>query len=170
MLKRTVIIVFIMGLISACASFYEVSHDFNQQFEQGNIDLALEQLQSDRQYAKTNIKFLYYLNNGLLLSMKGQYSESNIFFEKAFLFGEDYKVNYAAEVASYFTNPLVTVYRGEDHEHLMPLYYKAINFMKMLQYDEALVECKRLNIRLQQLADKYKSPKKFQRDAFLFFG
>ncbi len=167
MLKRAVIIIIIMGLLSACASFYEVSHDFNQQFEQGNIDLALEQLQNDRQYAKTNIKFLYYLNTGLLLSMKGQYKESNIFFEKAFIFGEDYKVNYAAEGASYFTNPLVTVYRGEDHEHLMPLYYKAINFMKMLKYDEALVECKRLNIRLQQLADKYKSPKKFQRDAFI---
>lgn len=167
MLKGTVISVFVIGLISACASFYEVSHDFNQQFEQGNIDLALEQLQRDRQYAKTNIKFLYYLNNGLLLSMKGRYAESNIFFEKAFLFGEDYKIRYAAEVVSYFTNPLVTVYRGEDHEHLMPLYYKAINFMKMSQYDEALVECKRLNIRLQQLADKYTSPTRFQRDAFI---
>lgn len=156
-----------MALFSACASFYEVSYDFNREFENGNIDRALEQLQNDRQYAKTNTKLLYYLNNGLLLSMKGQYEESNKFFEKAFLFGEDFKVNYVTEAASYFVNPMVTVYRGEDHEHLLPLYYKAINFLKMSQYEEALVECKRLNIRLQQLSDKYKSPDRFQRDGFI---
>ena len=167
MLKKTLIIGLTMVLFSACASFYEVSYDFNREFERGNIDHALAQLQNDKQYAKTNAKFLYYLNNGLLLSMKGQYEASNEFFEKAYLFGEDFKVNYAAEVASYFTNPMITVYRGEDHEHLLPLYYKAINYLKMSQYEEALVECKRLNIRLQQLSDKYKSPDRFQRDAFI---
>jgi hypothetical protein len=167
MLKRTLIIGITMVLFSACSSFYEVSQEFNREFEQGDIDLALSTLQNDKQYSKTNTKFLYYLNNGLLLSMKGQYEESNKFFEKAYLFGEDYKVNYAAEAASYFTNPMITVYRGEDHEHLLPLYYKAINFLKMTKYEEALVECNRLNIRLQQLSDKYKSPDKFQRDAFI---
>jgi hypothetical protein len=167
MRQRLLFIGLMMVLLSACASFYEVSYDFNREFEKGNIDQALEQLQEDRQYAKSNAKFLYYTNTGLLLSMKGQYEESNQYFEKAYLFGEDFKVNYAAEIASYFTNPMITVYRGEDHEHLLPLYYKAINFLKMSKYEEALVECKRLNIRLQQLSDKYKSAQRFQRDAFI---
>jgi hypothetical protein len=167
MLKKLLIVGLTMMLFSACASFYEVSYDFNREFEQGNIDRALEHLQNDKQYAKSSTKFLYYVNNGLLLSMKGQYEESNKFFEKAYLFGEDFKVNYASEVAAYFTNPMITVYRGEDHEHLLPLYYKALNFLKMSQYEDALVECKRLNLRLQQLSDKYKSPDRFQRDAFV---
>ena len=167
MLKKTLIIASSMVLFSACASFYEVTYDFNRDFEQGNIDQAFDHLQTDKQYSKSNIKFLYYLNSGLLLSMKGKYEESNAYFEKAYLFGEDFKVNYAAEIASYFTNPMITAYRGEDHEHLLPLYYKAVNFLKMSKYEEALVECKRLNIRLQQLSDKYKSPHRFQRDAFI---
>jgi len=167
MLKKILIIGSAMVLLSACASYYEVSYDFNREFEQGNLDQALAELSTDKQYAKSNTKFLYYLNKGLLLSMKGSYEESNKFFEKAYLFGEDFKVNYAAEIASYFTNPMITVYRGEDHEHLLPLYYKAINFLKMSRYEEALVECRRLNIRLQQLSDKYKSPNRFQRDAFI---
>jgi hypothetical protein len=167
MLNRTLLIAMLMVLVSACASFYEVSRDFNRDFEQGDIDAALNSLQHDKQFSKTNTKFLYFVNTGLLLSMKGQYEESNKFFERAFLFGEDYKINYLAEAASYFTNPNVTVYRGEDHEHLMPLYYKAINFLKMSRYEEALVECRRLNIRLQQLSDRYKSPERFQRDAFI---
>ena len=167
MLKKTLIIGLTMVLCSACASFYEVSYDFNREFEQGNIDRALEELQNDKQYSKTNTKLLYYLNKGLLLSMTGQYDASNKSFEKAYLFGEDFKINYPLEAASYLVNPMITVYKGEDHEHLMPLYYKAINFLKMSMYEEALVECKRLNIRLQQLSDKYKSPDKFQRDAFI---
>jgi uncharacterized protein len=154
-------------LLSACASFYEVTNDFNHEFEAGNIDSAFDKLQHDKQYSKSNTKFLYYINSGLVLSMQGKYAESNKYFEKAYLFGEDFKINYLSEAASYLTNPMVAVYRGEDHEHLMPLYYKALNFLKLGKYDEALVECRRLNIRLQQLSDKYKSPNRFQRDAFI---
>jgi hypothetical protein len=166
-LKKTLFIASSMMLISACASFYETSNDFNQQFEQGNIDAALEQLKNDRLYSKNNNRLLYYVNRGLLLSMEGKYEASNKAFEKAYLFGEDFKVNYASEAASFLVNPMITVYRGEDHENLMPLYFKALNFLKLEKYDEALVECKRLNIRLQQLSDKYKSPDKFQEDAFI---
>ncbi|HCM74756.1 MAG TPA: hypothetical protein DIS90_00120, partial [Cytophagales bacterium] len=106
-------------------------------------------------------------NNGLLLSVMGGYEESNEYLEKAFLFGEDYQKNYLNEAASYLTNPMITSYRGEDHEHLMVLYYKAMNFLKMGKYEEALVECRRLNIRLQQLSDRYQSDKKYKRDAFI---
>jgi hypothetical protein len=49
----------------------------------------------------------------------------------------------------------------------MVLYFKAINFLKLGKYEEALVECKRLNIRLNQLNDKFRSEEKLQRDAFI---
>jgi hypothetical protein len=49
----------------------------------------------------------------------------------------------------------------------MLLYFKAINFLKLKQTEQALVECRRLNIRLNQLADKYDSPEKLQRNAFI---
>ena len=83
MLNRTLFIGLMMVLFSACASFYEVSYDFNREFEKGNIDHALEELRSDKQYAKSKAKFLYYTNVGLLLSMKGEYEESTTYFEKA---------------------------------------------------------------------------------------
>ena len=97
----------------------------------------------------------------------GKYNESNEAFEKAFLFGEDFRINYLNEAASYLTNPTLAPYRGEDHEHLMVLYFKALNYLKLNKPEDALVECRRLNIRLNQLSDKYDSDKKFQRDAFV---
>lgn len=162
-------IVFIaLGILTAsCATYYQKHYDFNSEFEQGDLPGALEVLQKKEALANSKSKFLYFVNNGLLLSIMGKYEESNEFFEKAYLFGEDYHVNYFHEATAYLTNPNMSVYRGEDHEHLMLLYFKAINFLKMQKPEEALVECRRLNIRLSQLSDKYESGRKYQRDAFI---
>jgi uncharacterized protein len=109
-------VVFLSG---SCATYYQSNYTFNQEFEQGNLDNALASLQARASEANGKKEFLFYVNNGLVLSMMGRYSESNEYFEKAFLFGEDYRKNYLYEVASYLTNPMVTTYKGEDHEHLM---------------------------------------------------
>ncbi len=166
-LFRNVLIVSSVLLLNACASYYQKHYDFNSEFEQGDLRQALEILQKNESGAEGKARFIHFVNKGLLLSILGKYDESNAYFEKAFLFGEDYRINYLNEATSYFTNPNVTVYRGEDHEHLMLLYFKAINFLKMNSPADALVECRRLNIRLNQLSDKYPSPEKLQRDAFI---
>ena len=154
-------------IVGACATYYQKHFDFNTEFEHGNLEKALEALSRREGDRAGKPRFLYDVNKGLLLSILGKYEESNEYFESAFLFGEDYRINYLAEASSYFTNPNITTYRGEDHEHLMVLYFKAINFLKMNKPQEALVECRRLNIRLNQLNDKYTSTQKFQRDAFV---
>ena len=154
-------------IFQACASYYQTHVDFNSEFEHGDLREALETLRKHDNESEGKTRFIYFVNKGLLLSVLGEYEESNAYFEKAFLFGEDYRINYVNEVTSYMTNPTVTVYRGEDHEHLMLLYFKSINFLKMNRPEDALVECRRLNIRLNQLADRYSSPDKLQRNAFI---
>ena len=167
--KSIYLIVFVVlgVLVTSCATYYQKHYDFNSEFEKGDLAGALDVLQKKESLANSKSRFLYFVNNGLLLSIMGKYEASNEFFEKAFIFGEDYRINYFHEAAGYLTNPNMSVYRGEDHEHLMLLYFKAINFLKMRKPDEALVECRRLNIRLNQLSDKYDSDRKYQRDAFI---
>ena len=46
-------------------------------------------------------------------------------------------------------------------------YYKALNFLKLNDREAALVECKRMNIKLNRLSDKYKSDNKYKKDAFI---
>jgi hypothetical protein len=165
-LKRFICCLVLLGF-SSCATYYNQQYDFNSEFEKGDLQQALETLKGNERQANSKSQFIYFVNNGLLLSILGKYEESNDYFEKAFLFGEDYHINYVNESLSYLTNPNMIMYRGEDHEHLMLLYFKAINFLKMNKPEDALVECRRLNIRLNQLTDKYTSEKKFQRDAFI---
>jgi uncharacterized protein len=160
-------IILLIFLCSCAPTYYHATYNFNSEFERGDLKNALEALQENPKQAEGKARFIYYLNNGLLLSILGRYEESNNYFEQAFLFGEDYHMNYLTEAASYMVNPQLTIYRGEDHEHLLLLYFKAINFLKMNRPEQALVECRRLNNRLNTLSDRYVSEKKFQRDAFV---
>ncbi|HRG11336.1 MAG TPA: hypothetical protein PLJ08_22370, partial [Cyclobacteriaceae bacterium] len=102
----------IVVLTASCATYYQTNQSFNQDFERGNLESALATLQSDTKEANSKRQFLYFVNKGLVLSMMSRYEESNSYFEKAFLFGEDYRRNYLYEAASYLTNPNVTTYRG----------------------------------------------------------
>ncbi|MBS1559695.1 MAG: hypothetical protein JST69_13320 [Bacteroidetes bacterium] len=166
-MKRLVVILIGLLAVSSCATYYQSNLFFNQEFERGNLDEAYKTIQKESSQSRSRRILLYYFNCGLVLSMMGRYEESNTYFEKAYLYGEDYRINYLNEVASYLTNPMVTSYRGEDHEHLLVLYYKAMNYLKMHNTDDALVECRRLNTRLQQLSDRYQSKEKYERDAFV---
>jgi uncharacterized protein len=154
-------------VLTSCATYYQHHWNFNKEFENGDLNNALETLKRSPKDAQGKNRFIYYANQGLINAILGNYEDSNGAFEKAFVFGEDYRVNYMNEAISYLSNPAFTAYRGEDHEHLMVLYFKAINFLKMNRPEDALVECRRLNIRLNQLNDKYASNKKLKRNAFI---
>ena len=169
-MKRITIVFFTLIFISvviSCATFYELNYEFNQQFESGNIQAAEEALAKNKRKLKKKTRFLYLANRGVLDAMQGDYEESNEWLEKAYLYTEDYQKNYANIAASFLINPNLIEYPGEDHERLFILYYKALNYLKMGRYQEALVECRRLNNRLYELSDKYKSEKKYQEDAFI---
>ncbi|MEM0940026.1 MAG: hypothetical protein AAGI25_09600 [Bacteroidota bacterium] len=154
-------------VLAGCASYYELNYEFNKKFENGNIQEAAAVLDQNKKAARSKTRFLYYANQGIVQHLLGNYEESNRWLEEAYIFGEDYRKNYLNFAASYFLNPNLIVYPGEDHEHLMLLYYKALNYLKLSDYEAALVECRRLNQRLYELGDKYTSEKKYQKDAFI---
>ncbi|WP_462249723.1 COG3014 family protein [Ekhidna sp.] len=164
---KTICSIAILLVLTSCASFYQLNYEFNKNFEQGNIEKAADILDQNKKAAKSKTRFLYYANQGVVEHLLGNYQESNNWLEQAYLFGEDYHKNYLNFAASYFLNPNLIVYPGEDHEHLMLLYYKSLNFLKMGDHESALVECRRLNQRLFELGDKYLSESKYQKDAFV---
>ena len=156
-----------LGFLLSCATYYQVNLAFNQEFESGNMEAAEKTLVDNPKAADSKEKFLYFLNRGTIAAMLNKPEESNIYFEKAFIYGEDYRTNYFNEAGAYVINPTVIEYKGEDHEHLLLLYYKALNYIKLGDRESALVECRRLNNRLNKLNDKYKSDRKYKRDAFI---
>lgn len=159
--------ILILLVLVSCATFYELNYEFNQNFESGNLSEAEKALAKNKRKINKKARFLYLANRGVVDAMQGEYEASNEWFEKAYIYTEDYQTNYANIAASFLVNPNVIEYKGEVHEQLFILYYKALNFLKMGRYEEALVECRRLNNRLLELSDKFKSEKRYQRDAFI---
>ncbi|MDF9795953.1 hypothetical protein OKW21_001216 [Catalinimonas alkaloidigena] len=162
----------IFFLCFSCASYYQMNYKFNRFFEEGEIEKAEKVLVNSKKAPESKAKLLYYLNRGLVSSLQAEYEESNQFFEEAYKLGEDLRNNYWNTASSLLINPNLTYYTGEDHELLLIHYYKALNFLRMNDTQSALVECRRLNVKLQKLSDKYKAnvsgkTGKYTRDAFI---
>ena len=154
-------------ILVSCLSYYQRHIKFNQEFESGNIKDAKAVLAKDKKAPHKTTELLYYLKNGHVDFLLNNYESSNDFFEKAFLYTEDYKDTYFAKGLTFLINPRVEPYKGEIHEVLLINYYKALNYLKMGQYEKALVECKRMNIKLHYFGDKYTNENKYQEDAFI---
>ncbi|WP_028982129.1 COG3014 family protein [Sporocytophaga myxococcoides] len=164
---RVIICLIFAGLCFSCVSYYQRNIKFNTYFVQGQLKEAEEVLAKDKKGAKGKNKLIYYLNRGVVASMQGNYVGSNDHFEEAYRIADNHHRNLLNEGVSFLTNPKMVEYYGEEFELLMMHYYMALNYLKLGQPEEALVECKRMDIRLNQLSDKYKSDNKYKRDAFI---
>ena len=155
-------------LLTACGVFYGLqTFNFLANYERGDYANAEAALIDIKEKHIKKYEFVYYSNLGVVTAFQGRNLESNEHFEKAYLFREDYAVSPIEIVNSLLVNPYLRDYPGEDHEHLLLLYYKALNYLLLGEMESALVEVRRMDIRLSQLEDKYRRDKRYQKDAFI---
>ena len=165
--KYLIFISIVILIITGCATYYTQTIDFQKYITSGNFQQADNWLEKNKKEATGKNQLLYYLNRGYVSWILQNYNESNFYFTKAEHIIEDYIKNYYLEAITLLSNPNVKPYRPEDFETIMLNYFMALNYLKLEKYDDALVECRRINIKLQQLNDKYKDHKnRYQRDAF----
>lgn len=157
----------ILAALPGCRTYYQRQQEFQSHFQSGNIEQAAQVLDSDRRAENRRTRLLHLMNQGVVQHMLGNYSASNVFFEEAYILGEDFRKNYGDEALALLINPNVTEYRGEPFELLMIHYYKAMNFIQLGDLDAAMVECRRLNIGLNALSDRYNNENRYRRDAFV---
>lgn len=153
-------------LLQSCLTFYERNLIFHEQFAKHQYKEANATLDKNKYIQKEKNRLLYLLDKGVVLQMMGQYEESNKFFEEAYIFIEDFQRNFGREALSLITSDMVRDYGGEDFEKVFVHYYKAMNYIMLDQLEEAMVEARRINIKLNEINDKYKSDNKYKRDAF----
>ena len=160
------LLLFALALVG-CATYYQQTQQLQAYINRGNFQKADQMLTEDTRSKEGKNKLLYYLNHGYVDWMLNNYQQSNRHFLQADRIIEDYIKHYGLEALALITNPNVKPYRPEDFEAVMLHYYTALNYIKMQDYEDALVECRRINLRLQALNDQYKDHKnRYQRDAF----
>jgi hypothetical protein len=154
--------------LQSCSTYNQKTVDIKQEMVTGQFAKASAAIDKNKFLGKKRNRLLYLLEKGKMEHLQGNYTESNKLFEEAYILIDDRITTGAAyAVAATFTNPMAAPYKGEDFEKVTIHYYKALNYFFLGQPDEALVEAKRIDIKLQELNNKYRNNKnKYTKDAF----
>ena len=112
-------------------------------------------------------QLLFLLDKGMVLHLAGQYAESNVVLEEAHLLIEDlYTKRLRDEASALLVNEARQPYEGAPHEHVMVNVVKALNYAAQQQWNEALVEARRIDHRLNVLGDKEEGKDTYHEDPF----
>lgn len=150
------------GLLGACASpgdYRKVDSYVEREFFSKALD-AIEDAQdtekeSKRLYPDKN-KILLELDRGMIAHFAGDYHISEEHLEDGERLMEDaFTKSVSLEVASYIANDTVREYAGEDYEDCYLNLFNALNYYHQGNLEDAAVEIRKVNQKLQWLPGKY---------------
>jgi len=159
---------------SACVSARVLDAEADRFFREGQYEQAASHLESGYKKRAESARasgadfedeLLYLLDWGLSLHTAGNYEASNLAFALAekHVWGNDY-TSMGEEVGTLLTGENTKVYRGEDFEKVLIHVYKALNFALLAKGEEALVEARLVDRRLQALRRDDQEP--YKQNAF----
>lgn len=137
--------------LSGCSTYQNRSELIKQALLRQDYDAALENVEA---IGKSSSGLLYYYEKGLVLHYQNRFAQSNEAFEQAEnLFEDLYTKSVSREVAALVVKDDIAKYRGEPYEAVLVNYYKILNYLHLGDMEGALVECRRVNRKLQMIID-----------------
>jgi hypothetical protein len=130
----------------------------NEKIKKQDFTGALAEIEKSKdKYYEAKDRVMYYLDAGMLCHYAGQYEKSNEFLTNAeYAIEELYTASVSKAAASLLLNDNALDYAGEDYEDIYLNVFKALNYIYLSKWDDAIVEIKRINNKLSLLEDKYK--------------
>jgi hypothetical protein len=112
-------------------------------------------------------RVLYGMDRGMTLQLAGEYQQSNAVLEQA----EDevdrlYTRRIRTETLAFMTNDTALPYEGDPYEQVLINVLKALNYATVGQWQDALVEARRIDHRLNVLSDRTKEKNAYRDDGF----
>lgn len=163
---RKLFFAFAVLAFSSCASSRTRMEPLNNILYRGEYPRALY-LYDSLGIKEENAVSLDFANRGLLLHLAGLYEESNRELELAERYMDRIlKDNFKQIVSSYLINEYSLPYSGEDYENVMVNFYKMFNYALLEMPEDALVECRRIDYKLNLLKDMFEGSTTYTDDAF----
>jgi len=121
---------------------------------------------AEQEYGEKN-RVLYGMDRGMTLQLAGNYEQSNAVLEQA---EEEvdrlYTRKIRTESFAFMTNDTALPYEGDPYEQVLINVVKAINYAVMGQWQDALVEARRIDHRLNVLSDRTTQKNAYRDDGF----
>lgn len=159
LLKRTWFALLVL-LLSGCSSVMTRKEQFKEVdklFDKGDFSASAARLEKSRErYYAAKDRVIYYLDSGMLNHYAGNFKESNLMLSNAEdAIDELYTKSISKAALSMILNDNSQDYSGEDYEDVYLNLFKALNYIGLNEPDEALVETRRIDMKLGRLSDKY---------------
>ena len=144
----------------------------NQGLLQQDYDSALKIIEKNKEnYAERNAA-LYYLEKGIVSHYASHYKESTESLAKAESIMDDlYTKSISKQAASFIISDNTIPYSGDDFENAMVNLFMALNYIGLGLEEEALVEARKVDNKLNIINSQYEEDKKnvYKEDAFIRF-
>jgi len=154
-MKRLLIVLPIVLALCSCAS-QNYYNRLDNLMVSGNCVEAVTHVQTNEDEYGAKARLLYLMDAAMVNLMCRNYDAGNQYFHEAETLGEELWTKSVSQFAlSMVTNDLVISYPGEDFERALINLFSAVCYLQLDQYDEALVECRRLDSLLSGYNAKY---------------
>ncbi len=152
---RLVLLVAVALMVfDGCAGGLSHYEKLRASLSQGNSDEAAEIIAKAETSYGSKSRLLFLMDRGMTLHLAGRYGESIQFFEQANeMIEELYTRRLRNEALSLLVNDTQRPFRGEPYEHVLINVINALNYARLGNVEEALVEARRVDHRLNVLAD-----------------
>ena len=149
-------LVFLASLLGGCGDYTRATRAARDEFYSGQFADAAKRLEEGAHEEGVD-QLLFLFDRATALHHAGDYEQSIKEFEVAEKLAEikDY-TSLSSEAATFVTNDKILAYKGEDFEKVLISQYQALNYLMLGKYEDALVECRRVNHKLQMMISQGK--------------
>lgn len=153
-------------LLSGCASKLDY-HRLYGQLQMGDCRAAVRYLDRLEDAYGDNDRLLYLLDSAMVHLQCREFESAQERFHAAERLAEElWTESLSRQAASLVTNEYLLNYAGEDYERALINMMSAIGYLQAGQFDDALVECRRLDSLLSLFNEKYEKKNIYKEDAF----
>ncbi len=156
-----------LAVLAGCAASSKRYLLVEQSLQAGNARAADAVIEQSQQEYGSKSRLLYLMDRGMTQHLSEQYQPSNATLEQA----DDeverlYTRSIRTETKAFLLNDTELPFEGEPFEQVMINVIKALNYAVLGQWNEALVEARRIDHRLNVLADAADSKSAYKDDGF----
>ncbi len=172
LLWQAIIFASLVLAVTGCSPGLQFHVQVNQLLERQQYAEALKLFDSHKNAYGSREKLLFFLDKGAVAHYAGRWEESIGLLSKAdLLLEEAYTRSVSQEAATFLINDNMRDYSGEDFESAMVNLFQALNYAALGMWDDALVEARRVDIKLNLFNDQYPEQARnvYREDAFIRF-
>lgn len=154
--------------VAGCAGTAALQQQVDNAIGQGDYRRAVAAIRNNTDLYGSKNSVLYNLDVGLLYHYLGEPDSSNKFLLQAEREIEDlFTKSVSGQILSFVVNDNLLAYEGEDHEKVLVNVFLALNFAEKRDIDAALVEARKVDLKLREYTRQYDGKNTYKEDAFI---